>query len=219
MSFYFRLILVWIQSPAIWSLGLLSQEFIVPLLKQTQRGWAGLSPQGDALQLGVSLAALPAAPVQLKYCVMKMTMQEFKSMKGTCYSVATSWGIPGRKCDFSNWNQSFSLPNCCLGAMKFLLTTGPQGLIINAMWLLPIANSVPLWGCEKDSFVNQGGKSAAVHTLHPLFSCVTPDLNADQTWLFMIWFICYSIQQTLSLLLGIDRNRVFSLHTKTSLEN
>lgn len=64
----------------------------------------GCTCMGDALQLGVSLSALPFASEQLKYCVTKMTMQEFKLMKDTSYSVATSWEIPGRKCNFSNWN-------------------------------------------------------------------------------------------------------------------
>lgn len=90
--------------------------------------------------------------------------------------------------------QSFSLPNCCLGAMKFLLTIGAQDLIINAMSLLPVTNSVLLWGCEKDSFVNQRGKSAAdwithLPSLRAHFSRVTPYLNADQTWSFVIWLV------------------------------
>lgn len=41
----------------------------------------------------------------------------------------------------------------------------------------------------------------------PFFSCVAPYLNADQTWSFVIWLISYSIQQTLSPLLGTDGNR------------
>lgn len=56
MSWCFSLILAWMQSLAIWSLGLLTQEFILPFLKQKGwvRDWAGL-----CLQLGVSLSALP----------------------------------------------------------------------------------------------------------------------------------------------------------------
>lgn len=108
--------------------------------------------------------------------------------------------------------------------MKFLLTTGAQDLIINAMWLSPIINSVSLWGCEKHSFVNQGGKGAADCIAH------LPSLRAH-------FFLCNSISKCWSNLIISDLVSLLlyppdwvlsleeigtepsSCHTKTSLEN
>lgn len=145
----------------------------------------------------------------------------------TWRTLFTQLQLPGKSQEgnviFQIGIQSFSLPNCCLGAMKFLLTIRPQDLIINAMWLLPITKSVPPWGCEKHSFVNQGGRSLQIELHLPCLRAHFFLCNSVSKWcskliicdLFSLLF--YSTDWALYLeQIGTEPS---SCHTRTSLEN
>lgn len=131
--------------------------------------------------------------------------------------------------------QSLSLPNCCLGNMGFLITIDVQALIINAMWILPVSNMVPVGWCEKDWFVNQRGKSATVelHTFlpsflpwEPIFFLVYLHIQIrirPDPWSFVIWLVSYSrkaSRQLLSPLFGEQRGTgPASCHVRIPLGN